>query len=80
MALFTKNGTVLVLAPANQAYKIKTVFKLLPLVGGLDEEDQLKFSKVFKMSQRLRMFLTVSSEGPLVYQISEDDVMSGLVT
>lgn len=69
LALFSENGTVLVLAQATN-YKVRAVFRLLPLIGGIDE-DATKFSAAYNLSKRLGMFLLVSSEGPLIYTLDK---------
>jgi hypothetical protein len=69
IALFTTNGTVLIMQQSNSnSYKIKHVVKLLGSNGEVDE-DSLAFSNVQIISQRLGMFLITCSEGSLVYQI-----------
>ena len=55
-----------------------TVFKMLPLLGGADDDDSITFTKVFKISQRMSMFLIGSSEGLLIYQFGEDDLRSSV--
>ena len=72
LLLFATNGTVLVLSQASSAYKIKTVYNLLPLIGGVDD-DMVQYTKVFKLSERLRMFLVLCTEGMLIYQLDEEE-------
>ena len=65
LALFCADGTVLVLAKDTN-FKVKTVFKLLPLHGDFDN-DSTTFTKVSKLSHRLSIFLMISVEGSLIY-------------
>ena len=73
VALFSENGTVLVLHEGETgSYEIRTTMKLL---GGdrVQDDDSIQFLSVHKLNHRLSMFLCDTSDGLLVYQINASD-------
>ena len=44
------------------------------MVGNPDDDDAITFTKCFQLSHRLSMFLFCSSEGPIVYSLSDEEM------
>ena len=75
VALFSENGTVLVLHEGETgSYEIRTTMKLLGGDHRVQDDDSIQlFLSVHKLNHRLGMFLCDTSDGLYVYQISASD-------